>query len=359
MKETEPETKKVVTTQAPVVSSTESKANGAKPKAEGEEEEKLDYYFDSYSHFGIHEEMLKDSVRTETYRNAILNNPQLFKDKVVLDIGCGTGILCLFAAQAGAKKVYGIECASIAKHAKNIVKANGYRDTIEIIRGKVEEIELPIDKVDVIVSEWMGYFMLYESMLDTVLFARDKWLKKDTGILMPDRGTLYFGALEDQDYKLEKVGFWSNVYGFDMSCVKEDVINEPLVDCVEQEKVCSVYTPVLDVNLYTVKTGDLDFSTKVKLPIFRNDYVHALVAFFTVEFSKCHKPVGFSTGPHANYTHWKQTVFYLTTDLMVKKQTEMEMDLSVSRNKKNPRDLDVRIKIDYEGTSQLRNYAMR
>lgn len=50
-----------------------------------------DYYFDSYAHFGIHEEMLKDEVRTCTYRNSIYHNKHLFKDKVVLDIGCGTG----------------------------------------------------------------------------------------------------------------------------------------------------------------------------------------------------------------------------------------------------------------------------
>jgi len=52
-----------------------------------------DYYFDSYAHFGIHEEMLKDEVRTQTYRKSILDNTHLFKGKVVLDVGCGTGIL--------------------------------------------------------------------------------------------------------------------------------------------------------------------------------------------------------------------------------------------------------------------------
>ena len=51
-----------------------------------------DYYFDSYSHFGIHEEMLKDEVRTVAYRDAIMRNKHLFQDKVVLDIGCGTAI---------------------------------------------------------------------------------------------------------------------------------------------------------------------------------------------------------------------------------------------------------------------------
>jgi type I protein arginine methyltransferase len=57
-----------------------------------------DYYFDSYSHFGIHEEMLKDKHRTMAYRNSIIKNPHLFEGKIVLDIGCGTGILSMFAA---------------------------------------------------------------------------------------------------------------------------------------------------------------------------------------------------------------------------------------------------------------------
>ena len=45
-----------------------------------------------------------------------------------------------------------------------------------MICGKVEEVELPVTHVDVIVSEWMGYCLFYESMLETVLYARDKWL---------------------------------------------------------------------------------------------------------------------------------------------------------------------------------------
>ena len=74
-----------------------------------------DYYADSYAHFGIHEEMLKDEVRTRSYKNAIMQNGHLFKDKVVLDVGCGTGILCMFAAKAGAKLVIGVDMSSIIK----------------------------------------------------------------------------------------------------------------------------------------------------------------------------------------------------------------------------------------------------
>ena len=137
-----------------------------------------DYYFDSYAHFGIHEEMLKDEVRTRSYMNSIIQNPHLFKGKVVLDVGCGTGILCMFAAKAGAKAVIGVDCSSIIDQAKEIVRVNKLDHIVTLIKGKVEEISLPegIDKVDIIVSEWMGYFLFYESMLETVLVARDKFL---------------------------------------------------------------------------------------------------------------------------------------------------------------------------------------
>mgnify|MGYP003671560297 FL=1 len=106
-----------------------------------------DYYWHSYAHFGIHEEMLKDEIRTRSYRNAILGNKHLFEGKVVLDVGCGTAILSMFAAQAGAKKVFGIDCSDIIKQAKQIVKDNGFSETVELIQGKVEEVVLPVDKV--------------------------------------------------------------------------------------------------------------------------------------------------------------------------------------------------------------------
>lgn len=140
-------------------------------------------------------------MRTLAYQRAIEQNPNDFKDKIVLDIGAGTGILSIFAARSGAKHVYAIENAEIAHFAVEIIKRNGLSDKITVLKGKMEEIVLPVQEVDIIISEWMGYFLLYESMLDCVLWARDKYLKKDTGKMLPDRAKIFVAAIEDEQYK--------------------------------------------------------------------------------------------------------------------------------------------------------------
>ncbi|OAA49319.1 protein arginine N-methyltransferase 1 [Metarhizium rileyi] len=299
-------------------------------------------FHNSYDHHGIHEEMLKDEVRTRSYMNAIVQNKHLFKDKVVLDVGCGTAILSMFAAKAGAKHVIGVDMSSIIFKAREIVKVNGLSDKITLIQGKMEEIEMPFPKVDIIISEWMGYFLLYESMLDTVLYARDTYLEKD-GLIFPDKATIFFAGIEDGDYKNEKIDFWDNVYGFDYSPLKETALSEPLVDTVELKTVVTDPTPVLTLDLYTCTVADLAFATPFKLSIKRDDFVHALVSWFDIDFTACHKPIRFSTGPHTKYTHWKQTVFYFKDVLTVQNGEEISCNLQVKPNAKNRRDLDIDI----------------
>jgi protein arginine N-methyltransferase 1 len=317
-----------------------------------------DYYFDSYAHFGIHEEMLKDTVRTKAYRDVIYHNKHLFKDKVVLDVGCGTGILSLFAAKAGAKKVIGIDMSKIIDHAKQIVKDNGYEDVITLLNGKVEEVELPVDKVDIIISEWMGYFLLYESMLDTVLYARDKWLVEG-GLIFPDKATLYICGIEDAAYKEEKIDFWDDVYGFKFGCIKRIALSEPLVDCVDRDQVITNACPILEVDIHTVKKEELTFASNFTIQVQRDDYCHALVAYFDIAFTKGHKTIHFSTGPHAKYTHWKQTVFYLPEDLAVRYQDEITGHIACKPNANNRRDLDIDLSVQHGNVKQSQQYMMR
>lgn len=351
-------------TPAPVAVAAEPVKEGDTSKLSNAEMTSKDYYFDSYAHFGIHEEMLKDEVRTLTYRNSMYHNKHLFKDKIVLDVGCGTGILSMFAAKAGAKKVIGVDMSSIVEHARNIVRDNDLSDKVEIIRGKVEEISLPdgIEKVDIIISEWMGYCLFYESMLDSVLYARDKWLAAD-GLMFPDRATLFVTAIEDRQYKDDKIHWWEDVYGFNMSSLGKVAVTEPLVDVVDRNQVVASACLLKEINIQTCTKADIPFESDFMIQLKRNDYVQALVTFFNIEFTHCHKRVGFSTAPEAPYTHWKQTVFYLNDYLTCKKGEEVRGTFKMVPNDRNKRDMDFSVKIDFSGelctVNEDNKYRMR
>lgn len=81
--------------------------------------------------------MIQDKVRTATYASYILTHPEVFRDAIVLDVGCGTGILSLFAARAGAKRVFAVDASDIAEKAEKIVKANGFENVITFVQSSL------------------------------------------------------------------------------------------------------------------------------------------------------------------------------------------------------------------------------
>ena len=279
-----------------------------------------------------------------------------------------------FAIRAGAKDVIGVDMSTIIYKAREIVAHNGMSDVITLLQGKMEDVQLPFPKVDIIISEWMGYFLLYESMLETVLYARDRYLSAD-GLIFPDKATLYIAGIEDGDYKEEKIGcklqrnffprasdsltcrllVWDNVWGFDFTPLKRTALCEPLVDVVEMKAVVTDPTHVLTIDLYNVSADQLAFNAPFTLAVRRNDFIHALIAWFDIEFSACHKPIRFSTGPHAKYTHWKQTVFYLSDALTVEEGERVNGKMCSRPNDKNKRDLDISITWNLESADSGRS----
>eukprot|EP00466_Bigelowiella_natans_P006472 jgi/Bigna1/38795/e_gw1.28.48.1 len=192
------------------------------PVSEGHESGNEGYY-DGYAQTGIHEEMLKDTARTGAYRDAIIRNRDAFEGAIVVDIGCGTGILSLIAAQAGAKKVitivYCVEASSLAETTMEIVAANNLSHKITVLNMLAEDVELPEGGCDIIVSEWMGYFLLYENMLSPVLEFRDKWLRNG-GLILPSSVKLMSALYSDPQFWNSRVTSWDDVHGFDFSPVK-------------------------------------------------------------------------------------------------------------------------------------------
>lgn len=313
-----------------------------------------DYYFDSYSHYGIHMEMLKDYHRTTSYRDAIWRNAYLFKGKVVLDVGCGTGILSMFAAKSGARKVIGVDCSGVAVQARQIVKDNGFEDVITIIQGKVEDLQLD-EQVDIIISEWMGYFLLYESMLKTVLYARDRWGAPDVKLL-PDRANMYVCGISDPQYKKDRFDVWDDVRGFDFSYFKRLSYIEPLIDTVESDQILTTTAELFSFDINTVREEDLAFTSDFELTATRAGCIDAISVHFDTPFTAGHEHVVLTTTPLAAPTHWRQTVLYLYNPLRMNVGEKATFCLSCQPNESNPRDLDIALRVEFEGELQSSHY---
>src|SRR5208282_1926346 len=161
-------------------------------------------------------------VRTEAFRRAI--ESVVRPGDVVLDVGAGSGILSLFAARAGAARVYAVEATTVAVVAQGLAAANGFADIVEVIHGDVMDVELP-GRVDVIVSEWLGGFGIDEGMLAPVIAARDRWLKPG-GVMIP-RSVTAWAALVHDRHLGETVEFLQNTpYGLTLDALVEMTVNE-------------------------------------------------------------------------------------------------------------------------------------
>ncbi|KAK2587422.1 hypothetical protein KPH14_003135 [Odynerus spinipes] len=300
-------------------------------------------YFNTYSHFAIHHEMLTDKIRTETYRDALLTNSIRFNDCVMLDVGCGTGILSMFAAKSGCRKVISVDQSDVIYHAMDIVRENNLDNIITLKKGRLEDITLEEEKVDVIISEWMGYFLLFEGMLDTVVYARDHYLVAN-GVLMPNRCSMSIVGSGDTQRYVDLIDYWSNVYGFKMSCMKGEVLKEPSIEICRPEYIITTAAEIQTFDLYTVTTDCVNFSAPFNLTVKKTGSLTALVGYFDVFFD-LENSVSFSTGPHAPPTHWKQTVFSLKEPISITEGEILSGKLVCRRHVKDVRGLIITIYI--------------
>ena len=353
---------------------TEGKQSGEGDKDDMNGSGKVDdaYYFDGYGHLSIHETMLRDRPRTSTYQAALIQNSHLLKGKVVLDIGCGTGILCMFAAKAGAKKVIGVDSSNIIDKAEHIVRNNGFSDTISLVKGRLEEIpSLPggLEQVDVIVSEWMGYALYFENMLTSVLYARDKWLNKQTGLILPSRALVYVEALsaEGED---DRVEYWSDVYGFDMKLLHTEIIGEAQVQYMAEKYVASNRFELHDLDISVAADRDLNFVRSFSLHTRKACTVNGFIVSFDVlfdgkqmngEMNGQFNSFTLSTGCAADSTHWKQTVLWLKPEDVMSCEVGENIggNMHYQRSEENPRDYLIVVTWVYRGSEKVQAFDLK
>ena len=304
----------------------------------------------------VYSSIFDQHISTLSFRAAIEINSEFFEDKTVLVINSGIGLYSLFCGKAGAKKVYSIEPnKTYFKFQKKIVQLNKYQDIIEVYNCDVEDI-YNIEKVDIIVCEWMGNFLLSNSFLRSVINARDKFLVRD-GLIFPDKATLYICGIQDEEFKQSKFKMWDNVYNVNMSCVKNVSFKDPYVDTFNKKNILSTICPIFEVDLYKIKESEINFSNSYELIFNKNDNLSALAGWFDVEFSKTPNKIKFTTSPFNQYTRWKQTIFYLEKNIKVYKGSVLNGSFCV-RVDPNSQDMNcIDIKISYQLVNKNANFS--
>lgn len=261
----------------------------------------------------VHELMLKDRPRQEAYHNAILKNKELFKGKTVMDVGAGTGILSAFCAQAGARLVYAVEASNLAtKVALDLIEENGLTDIVKVIHSQIEEFVLPAtaEKVDIIVSEWMGFYLLHEGMLDSVLFARDHFLKPD-GQMFPSECTIFVSPCSVPSL----FDYWQNIDGVNMgrfaNKLRLQKSTRPEIAHLNPEDLLHEGIVFHWMNLLDVDAKELDEIRFKEVVSTQTAGKHqGFCIWFDVRFPG-EDSVTLSTSPQAPETHWKQCVVVL------------------------------------------------
>lgn len=303
-------------------------------------------YFTSYEDLEVHKLMLEDSVRTLAYKDAILKHSSYFKDKIVMDVGCGTGILSIFCAQAGAKKVYAIEASNVANLAKEVVKENNFEDIIEVFHSRVEDLDLPGVKVDAIVSEWMGFYLLHEAMLDSVFAAREKFLKED-GLMFPKTAIVYMAPCSLPQYYKQ----WNNIYDVKMTKFGEQLRltkrEKPEIMTIEPIDLLGPETELGFINLQEDNAEDVKLCSMVQVTgAIRSGEFQGVCLWFKCLFPhlNVNEPqIVLDTSPHCTPTHWKQTVIVLPNEQTLEANQPIAYQVDLNRDTEEVRRYHIKV----------------
>lgn len=292
--------------------------------------------------------MLADRPRMRAYHRAITGNPSDFHGRSVLDLGTGTGILALFAAAAGAARVYAVEASAAAEAACALVAASRFRDRIQVIQTDARELELP-EQVDVLVSEPLGVLLLHERMLDTLLSTRDRWLKPG-GKLYPERAVLSLAPIEDVAAycaRQEQSAFWAqrDFFGVDLSCLsargRDSAFECPLVGHVSADKLvgtsCALELGLRELPASSLARIDADFHSEIS----RSCTIHGLAGWFDAIFTGSETREVLTTSPSHALTHWQQTRLLFSSPLYAERGDLLKGKVTFTANEQSSYGIEI------------------
>lgn len=287
-------------------------------------------------------QMLSDKVRMDAYRDAIFKTVK--PGDIVVDMGAGTGLLSIWALQAGAKKVYAIEKTDAINLAREVAKANNYLNKIEFINSNSIDVELP-ELANVLVSETLGSFGIDENTLQFTQDARKRFLVEG-GKLIPQSIALYVAPVSNADI-YNKVDFWRHIPDINFSPAFDLFSKKIMIETINNQDLLCEPTCIATIDLSNI-TGEI-FNTRLYMKIQRPGVLHGVAGWF--QCTLC-EGIEINTSPDHTSTHWKQAFFPFKDPIDV--ITGDILDWSVKVGAKDINRDDTQIAYEYRCT-QLKN----
>lgn len=246
--------------------------------------------------------------------------------------------------------MFAVEASNLAKLSREVIKENQFENVIEVFECKIEEFQLPagIEKVDIIISEWIGFYLLHEGMLDSVIFARDNFLKSG-GLLFPDKAIIYLSPCSVP----QRFDQWENLSGVKMTTFAEHLrlqkSMKPEILNIKAEDLLTDDIAVAFFDLNDLELSDLDEINFREVVIARKEgKFQGLCIWFECMFPCKDEDdaVILSTHPKAKSTHWKQTIILLPENIeTLEPLTPVAFKLLIKRSEENSRRYNLLLEI--------------
>ena len=285
-----------------------------------------------------HHHMLRDNVRVMSYRAAIHRHCH---DKVVVEVGCGTGILSIFAAQAGARRVIAIEESNIAEVAERMLRANGCDGVVELVRANSRDVELD-EPADVVIHEILGVDPFDEGILPFIRDARQRFLCPG-GRLLPHRLEVFCAGVEapkknfrDHARMLAEARELGGMYGVDFSPFQEALT--ALDAGFFLPRLVEPGTATFDLRILSaeVRLVDVDFAAglpesglepfEVRLPIVGEGSLGGVVLYFRAHLDET---LTVTNSPFAPLTSWGWNAQPLARSVAVAAGDEVRLSVAL------------------------------
>jgi protein arginine N-methyltransferase 1 len=267
-------------------------------------------------------QMIADAPRMDAYVAALRNT--VTRDSVVMDLGCGPGVLALIACHLGARRVYAVEPENVIGLAREAAAANGFAERIEFFENVSTEITVP-EPATIIVSDLRGVLPWFQQHIPSIIDARKRLLARG-GVLIPQRDILWAAVVEAPEEYEELVDPWqSNKFELDLSAGKHLITNTWRKTRLRPEQFLTEPVRWTTVDYYEVDSADT--SASISWHASRNGTAHGVAVWFDSELAE---GIGFSNHPAAPQMIYGAGLFPFTQPVEVSAGDPIKLRLAAN-----------------------------